>query len=255
MPYLIHTKYGHVKSVYKGIMEPPVESGFMVTEISEADLAGLPPTIIVYVDPETHIAKVSEQIEIRVSRPFIINDGIDTVTIFDIPAGGCELSINNELFYTEEETKTFTSNTSTVGALPVYAVGRYLSPTIYILSDSFENIKQEYIKRLKETNLQKQYGGMDTPLGRVQTNEVSISKILLNTQTALSVGESFSVDWKMEDNSIVTHSYADMINLSNSLQQFLNACQTRKNELEAQVLAAPDGDSLFSIDITEGWPS
>jgi len=255
MPYLIHTKYGHVKSVYRGIMEPSVEGGLMITEISEADLAGLPPTILVYVDPETNSPKRSEQIDIRISRTFIINDGVDTVTIFDIPAGGCELNINNKLVYTEEETKTFTSNLETIGELPIYAVGKYLSAPTYILSDSFDNIKKQYIKRLKETNLQKQYGGMDTPLGRVQTDEVSISKILLNSQTAIAVGESFTVDWKMEDNSIVTHTYTDMINLSNSLQQFLNSCQSRKNELESQVLAAPDGDTLFSIDITEGWPS
>lgn len=101
-------------------------------------------------------------------------------------------------------------------------------------------------------------GGCMTPLGRVDTTDVSKLNIV-GASSAASIakasGQPFSVDWTMADNSVVTLDADAMINVGMSVVSFLNSVQTAGTAIRAKIDAATDLITLAGIDITAGYPT
>lgn len=99
-----------------------------------------------------------------------------------------------------------------------------------------------------------EWGGVDTPLGAVDSDPDAQRKISGAVQMALLTGDTFSVQWRMADNSIVTHDYEATIQMGMLVGQHVAACQQRKNELDALITAAATTEEVEAIDCESGWP-
>ena len=113
-------------------------------------------------------------------------------------------------------------------------------------------------ERAKKRRTTVEFGGCATPKGRVQSDLDSRTKISGAVQGALiqtQLGQPFSIDWTMEDNSVVAHSGPEMIAMGMAVLTFVDACYARARELRELIDAAADQAALDAINIESGWPS
>lgn len=97
-------------------------------------------------------------------------------------------------------------------------------------------------------------GGCQTPLGRMDTSDDSQRKLngaVTAALTAKTLGQAFTVDWTMQDNSVATHTADQMIAAGMAVVKFLDACQKAGTAIRAQILASADP---ASVDVTAGYP-
>lgn len=128
--------------------------------------------------------------------------------------------------------------------------GALISPTMGDFAIARARLKQA----IKELRNQADWGGCDTPSGRIDSDAASQLKINGAVSLALVLGESFTVNWRMSDNSIVTLDAPAMIAIGIAVATKVAACQLRKNALDAEVAAAETLEDLAAIDIYSGWP-
>jgi len=102
-----------------------------------------------------------------------------------------------------------------------------------------------------------EFGGCATALGRVNTDDVSKLRISVAVQMALiaqGAGAPFSVDWTMEDNSVVAHDGPAMIGMGIAVGTHGAACHAHGSALKSAIDAASDAEAIMAIDIEAGWP-
>lgn len=63
---------------------------------------------------------------------------------------------------------------------------------------------------------------------------------------------AFPANWTMADNSVISHSYADIKGLSFAISDRTKLCYANYQSLAAQIAASTDPST---IDITTGWPA
>lgn len=103
------------------------------------------------------------------------------------------------------------------------------------------------VKALRD---QAEWAGCDTPLGRVDTDPNSRSKISGAVQMAMLI-DPFTIDWTMQDNSIVTHDAPAMIAMGLLVGQHVNACHAIATTIRTALDAA---DTLEAIAAAGVWP-
>lgn len=99
--------------------------------------------------------------------------------------------------------------------------------------------------------------GCTTPLGRADTDADSQRKVAGAVQMAMiaqAAGAPFSIEWTMQDNSVVTHDAAAMIVLGVAVGQHVAACHAVALSKRAAIEAAIDVDAVTAVDIAGGWP-
>lgn len=97
-------------------------------------------------------------------------------------------------------------------------------------------------------------GGCTTAFGLIDTDINSRLNINGAVSMAAIVGEAFSIEWRMSDNSLVALDAADMTAVGVAVGQFVAACQARKNVLDAEIEAAETLAELEAINVDAGWP-
>lgn len=103
-----------------------------------------------------------------------------------------------------------------------------------------------------------EYGGCETPLGAVDSDETAklqISGAVQMAMLSIQFGEPFSIEWTMLDNSTVTHSAAQMIALGVAVGQHVVSCRTAATALRTAINAATTIEEIEAIDIETGWPA
>jgi phage-related tail fiber protein len=97
--------------------------------------------------------------------------------------------------------------------------------------------------------------GCATPKGRMDSDEESKVKLNGAVTMAQLVGDTFSVNWTMEDNSVVTHNKAEIDAAGLAVGQYDMQCHAVGQSLREQIDAATTAAELDAIDI-EGaaWP-
>ena len=118
----------------------------------------------------------------------------------------------------------------------------------------FQRKKANIKAALKQARDTAEWSGVYTPLGRVDSDPVSQRKVSGAALMASIVGASFAVDWRMADNSVVTHDHDQIIAMGIAVGQHVAACQAHKNTVDAQVEAALNVEELELLDIETGWP-
>lgn len=111
--------------------------------------------------------------------------------------------------------------------------------------------KRHGVKQLREMA---ESAGCMTATGRVDSDPESQRKVAGAVQMAMIVGDDFSIDWRMQDNSIVTLGRAGMIAMGLAVGQHVSACQAHKNVLDGLIDDADTIEELAAIDIGTGWP-
>jgi len=132
----------------------------------------------------------------------------------------------------------------------IAVVARVFDPTILIANKRI--VLHAAVKAARDVHEQ---AGCTTPSGQVDTDADSQRKVGGAATMALALGASFTMDWRMKDNSIVRLDASGMIALGEAVAEHVAACQARKNALDAAIDAATTLDELAAIDPEQGWPS
>lgn len=115
--------------------------------------------------------------------------------------------------------------------------------------------RADLLQQVKARRDATEWAGCTTPYGVIDTDPDSQRKIGGGSTAALALGGSFSTDWRMADNTVATFDAAAMIEAGLLVVAHINACQRRKNELDALIAAAETLADLEAIDIEAGWPA
>lgn len=107
--------------------------------------------------------------------------------------------------------------------------------------------------RVKMNRDRAEWAGVETPHGHIDSDPDAQRKIAGAVQMFMLAGSPETVDWRMQDNTIVTLDATEMSAIGLLVGQHVSACQARKNELDAQVDAAATEEELSAINVETGW--
>lgn len=91
-------------------------------------------------------------------------------------------------------------------------------------------------------------------IGTFDSDANSQRKLVGAIMAAQLQGAGFSIDWRMQDDSVVTLDAAQIAAVGMAIMARVDACQQRKNELDAMVSAATTLAALAAIPVDQGWP-
>lgn len=124
-------------------------------------------------------------------------------------------------------------------------------------NDKFEEAKTAKLNAVNALRDQKEASGFSY-LGKVfDSDERSAARIfgaVQAAQAALSAGQPFSIDWTVQDNTVVSLDAAATIGMSVAMAQHANALHQHARELKAAIDAAHSQTALDAIDVETGWP-
>lgn len=115
-----------------------------------------------------------------------------------------------------------------------------------------KKLKKEQVKQIRDTL---EWKGCSTPHGIFDTTPDSQRKVNGACTAALALGSSFSIVWRLRDNSKVTLNNTQIIEVGLSISNHVDVCQQRKNALDELLDAATTIAELDDIDINSGWPT
>ena len=151
---------------------------------------------------------------------------------------------------------------------PIEAPADVLDPRLWRYEDgafvavepeapSLESLKQAAWAIVREDRDRRISGGCETPLGRVDTDADSRGLIAGAVQMAMlsqMLSQPYSVDWSMEDNTVATHSAAQMITMGLTVGGYVEDCHARGRAIRGAIDAAADEAELAAIDTESNWP-
>lgn len=127
-----------------------------------------------------------------------------------------------------------------------------------IVEDEFSSIESIKARKYAEIKIKRnnvEWQGVKTPLGIMDSDPESQRKIFAKMTEAIAFPDSFNVQWRMKNNSIVEHNAVAMIDAGRVIAQHISLCQERKENLDQQVASAMTEDDVKLIDIESGWPT
>lgn len=143
--------------------------------------------------------------------------------------------------------------------LPCIVEGGYsdvytFSRLVPIISDARES-KWDEVKIARDFHIE---GGCATPLGRIDSDLVSRTNVagaVSMAQIAMASSTPFSIEWTMEDNSVVIHDGPAMIAAGVAVGTHVNACHRVARSLRDQIEAAQTISEVDSISVGGApWP-
>jgi hypothetical protein len=112
-----------------------------------------------------------------------------------------------------------------------------------------------HVKTLRDAKIN---GGVLTPAGTFDSNDLSrlnVSGAVLGAVVAKSASAPYSVQWTLQDNSVVTLDADQMIEVGMAMLNHVAACHDYARMLRGMIEAATDMAELLAIDLEAGWPS
>lgn len=82
----------------------------------------------------------------------------------------------------------------------------------------------------------------------LDSDERSVIKLNSAVQSAQVYGENFSIDWTMQDNSVMTLSYADMLAVPLALASWSNYLHQYARELKEQINSATTVQEVMAVE-------
>jgi hypothetical protein len=122
-----------------------------------------------------------------------------------------------------------------IGDVPVmFREGaRYLVGEAY--SDLLTWDKAKRWSEIKEIRNEKETAGCPFKGSVLDSDERSVTKLNTAVATAQSIGESFTIDWTMQDNSVMTLVYADLLSIPAALATYSNELHQKAREMKTQI--------------------
>lgn len=121
--------------------------------------------------------------------------------------------------------------------------------------DQVQARKWDQVKSLRR---EKELAGADTPIGVVQSDD--LSKVKINGLVTMAMianlnQQPFDESFTLADNSIVALDATTAITMGVAVAQHVSAAHARARQLRDEIYAADATvDSVQAIDITTGWP-
>lgn len=109
-----------------------------------------------------------------------------------------------------------------------------------------QNKKWEEIKALRDS---KETAGCPFKDRVIDSDERSVTKINTAVQAAQIYGEDFSIDWTMQDNSVMTLNYTEMLSVPLALAEWSNYLHQKARKIKEQIYAENDIAAIMAI----GW--
>lgn len=81
----------------------------------------------------------------------------------------------------------------------------------------------------------------------LDSDSLSVQRINTAVQAAQVIGESFAVDWTMQDNSVIHMTYADVLGMPAALAAFSNELHTKARGLRERIEAAETVEEVNAI--------
>lgn len=91
----------------------------------------------------------------------------------------------------------------------------------------------------------------------LDSDEKSVTRISIAVQAAqaaISAGTSFSLDWTMQDNSVVTMTAAEVVGMSVALATHSNGLHLAARAVHEKILAATDAAGVEAAEKAVVWP-
>lgn len=100
-------------------------------------------------------------------------------------------------------------------------------------------------------------GGCATPAGRADSDPASrglISGAVQMALLAVQMGEPFSIEWTMADNSLVQLDAPGMLALGIAVGRHVDACHAEGASRRLALDAAESRQEIEAVPVLEGWP-
>lgn len=91
----------------------------------------------------------------------------------------------------------------------------------------------------------------------LDSDEKSVTRISIAVQAAqaaISAGTAFSLDWTMQDNSVVTMTAAEVVSMSVALATHSNGLHLAARAVHEKILAATDAAEVEAAEAAVVWP-
>lgn len=82
----------------------------------------------------------------------------------------------------------------------------------------------------------------------IDSDERSVTKINTAVQTAMVVGESFTIDWTMQDNSVMTLTYSDILSIPVALAAYSNYLHEHARVIREKIYSTNEVPAVMAID-------
>lgn len=105
--------------------------------------------------------------------------------------------------------------------------------------------KWNEIKTIRDT---KETSGCPFKGSVLDSDERSVTKINTAVQSAQIYGENFSIDWTMQDNSVITLTYEDMLAVPLALASWSNYLHQHARGLKAQIDSATTIQDVLAVE-------
>jgi hypothetical protein len=122
------------------------------------------------------------------------------------------------------------------------------------LFPDMKKYREEMWKKVKILRDEHERSICETPLGRVQCDDISVMRIVTLTLLAMVEQDSFSEVFTMADDTEMKVNASEMISIGTAVSRHKSKIHARSEELRAEMERAVNLDILNSIDIENGWP-
>lgn len=118
---------------------------------------------------------------------------------------------------------------------------------VEIPAPSLEEVKEAKWEEIKAERDKAEQSGCPYMGGVLDSDSLSVQRINTAVQAAQVVGESFAVDWTMQDNTVIHMTYADVLGMPAALAIFSNALHEKARGLREQINAATTKEEVEAI--------
>ena len=126
---------------------------------------------------------------------------------------------------------------------------RYLiiNPPYIEPEPTIEELKQIKWNEIKAARNREEQSGCPYMNKILDSDSLSVQRINTAVQAAQVIGETFIVDWTMQDNSVVHMTYADVLGMPAALAMFSNQLQVKARELRERINSAESIEEVNAI--------
>ena len=139
---------------------------------------------------------------------------------------------------------------SSEASLPVVPLQYKEEVSDYVINKSDEIL--EYVRNKKWTEIKKNRDNTETsgcPFKDkiLDSDQRSVTKINVMIEAAKQVGESFTIDWTMQDNSVLTLTYEDALSIPLILAQYSNLLHEKARTYREQIYNETNIKNIMNI--------
>lgn len=125
--------------------------------------------------------------------------------------------------------------------------GRMMLIVRQLPEPSLEEVKQAKWEEIKTERDRIEQSGCPYMGGVLDSDSLSVQRINTAVQAAQVVGESFEIDWTMQDNTVVHMTQADVLGMPAALAIFSNSLHIKARELREQIGAAKNTEAVNAV--------